>query len=291
MDQAQSLRHLAAIRRSRAPQVPPPAPLRTLAVTSGKGGVGKTNIVVNLAMALSRLGRKVLIIDADLGLANVDVVLGLNPAYTIRDVLSGEKRLLEVLLPGPGGIRILPAASGVSEMSNLSSDDKLLLLQELESLPNQLDTVIVDTSAGISDTVLYFNLAVQERLVIATGEPTSLTDAYALIKVLYTQHQERRFKIIVNNVANQNEAKKVYRKLAMAVDHFLGGISLDYLGFVPTDPHVSQAVMRQKPFLEAFPTAPSSLAVQNLAKAFMASPVEEVGGNIKFFWRRLVKMA
>lgn len=288
MDQAQSLRRLAAQRR--APKALP-LPLRTLTVTSGKGGVGKTSVVVNLGLACARLGRKVLIIDADLGLANVDVVLGLNPAHTIGDVLSGHKTIQEVLVEGPGGIQILPAASGVSELSNLTSDEKLLILQELDSFETLADLVIIDTAAGISDTVLYFNLAAQDRLVVATGEPTSLTDAYALIKVLYTQHQERRFKLVVNNVKSEAEAKSVYRKLSMAADHFLGGLSIDYLGFIPSDPAVSKAVIQQRALLEAYPSSPAARGIEQLAKAFLRTPVDQGDGNIKFFWRRLVEMS
>ena len=287
MDQAQSLRRLAAQRLGR------PAParqIRTLTVTSGKGGVGKTNVVVNLALELASLGCKVLLIDADLGLANIDVVLGLNPQFNIQDVLSGEKRLDEIILTGPRGIQILPAASGVSELSNLSQEEKQLLLQELDGFTTQAEVVLIDTAAGISDTVLYFNLAAQDRLVVATAEPTSLTDAYALIKVLFTKHQERRFKLLVNNVANAAEAKEVYKKLANAATHFLGDINLGYLGFIPSDPAVNQAVRRQKPLVEAFPSSPAAKGFRQLARTFLDSPVEASGGNIKFFWRRLVNL-
>jgi flagellar biosynthesis protein FlhG len=296
-DQAQALRRLAAQKRARSSDqgslVREARPVRTLCVTSGKGGVGKTNLVVNLALALTRLGRKVLIIDADLGLANVDVVLGLNPAYTIQDVLNGSKSIAEVMVRGPEGILILPAASGVTQLSNLSSNEKMALLQSLDGLPAEIDVdmVIVDTSAGISDTVLYFNMAAQERLVIATGEPTSLTDAYALMKVLFSQHQERKFYLVVNNVESPLVAKDVYRKLSTAVDHFLTGLSLDYLGYIPADPLVGKAVIRQKPFLEAFPSSEASKAVALLAKTLLARPVEDPSrGNIKFFWKRLVEM-
>jgi flagellar biosynthesis protein FlhG len=288
MDQAQSLRRLAAQAR---PRTTPSVPLRTMAVTSGKGGVGKTNLTVNLALACAAKGRKVLIIDADLGLANVDVVLGLNPAYNIRDVLAGRKSLSEVILKVPGGISILPAASGVSELSNLTQEEKLLLMQELDSYDTDADTIIVDTAAGISDTVLYFNLAVAERLVVASDEPTSLTDAYALMKVLFTQHQERSFKLLVNNVRGEAEAKAVYRKLSAVADHFLGGLSLEYLGYVPTDPLVSKSVIMQRPLLLAYPSSPAALAIHRLAKTLLSTPQQSDSGNIKFFWRRLMNMA
>jgi flagellar biosynthesis protein FlhG len=287
MDQAQPLRRMAA--QSRATTAT--TSLRTMAITSGKGGVGKTNVVVNLALELARLGRKVLLIDADLGLANVDVVLGLAPQYSIHDVIQGEKTLQEVVVEGPLGIKILPASSGVSELAQLSNDEKLMILQELDAYDTDADTVLIDTAAGISDMVLYFNTAAQERVVVATGEPTSLTDAYALIKVLFTKRQERRFKILVNNVPDARSAKEVYRKLAMAADHFLGGLSLDYLGFIPTDPAVNKSVMQQKALVEAFPSSPAAQAIKRLAIDMVNMPVEQTSGNIKFFWRRLVNMA
>ncbi len=289
MDQAQSLRRLAGSRRAAAGRAA--APLRTLAITSGKGGVGKTNVVVNLAIELSRLGHKVLVIDADLGLANVDVVLGLAPKYNLNDVIHGEKRIEEVVVEGPQGIRILPAASGVTEMTTLSSEEKMMMLQELDGFQTDADTVLIDTAAGISDTVLYFNLAAQDRLVIATEEPTSLTDAYALIKVLHTQHQERRFKLLVNNVADAAEAKKVYAKLSAAADHFLGGLAVEYMGFVPSDKAMNRAVMQQKPLVEAFPSSPAALAIKELARRVHRLPPADNDGNIKFFWRRLVNVS
>jgi flagellar biosynthesis protein FlhG len=287
MDQAQSLRRAAAGRRP----APAAGALRTIAVTSGKGGVGKTSVVVNLALELAKRGRKVLLIDADLGLANVDVMLGLAPQHSINDVIHGAKTLDEVIVEGPRGIKILPAASGVSELSHLSRDEKLMILQELDAYQTDADTVLIDTAAGISDMVLYFNTAAQERVVVATSEPTSLTDAYALIKVLHTQHQERRFRILVNNVAGSKEAKEVYRKLSMAADHFLGGLSLNYLGFIPADPSVNRAVMRQKALVEDQPGSPAARAMAELAQTILNLPAEEASGNIKFFWRRLVNMA
>ena len=287
-DQASPLRRLAGLNRFKRTPAPQ---LRTLAVTSGKGGVGKTNLVVNLSLELIRAKRRVLLIDADLGLANVDVILGLAPRYSISDVLSGNKSINDVLVRGPGGLQILPGASGVSELSALSTDEKLLLLQQLDSVESLADTVIVDTAAGISDMVLYFNIAVQERIVVATGEPTSLTDAYALIKVLYTRHQEKRFKLVVNNVRDAMEAKQVYRKMSTAAQHFLSGVSLEFMGFIPTDPAINRAVMMQKPVVLAFPNAPASRAIRALAKRVLFTPAQNSGGNIKFFWRRLVDMA
>ena len=288
MDQAQSLRRLAARKRS---QKAGRKPLRTMAITSGKGGVGKTNVVVNLALELARLGRRVLIIDADLGLANVDVVLGLNPSFTINDVINGDKSLEQVVVSGPRGVSILPAASGVAELVQLNQEEKMAILGELDNFDTDADVVLIDTAAGISDMVLYFNTAAQDRLVVVTDEPTSLTDAYALIKILHTRHQERRFRILVNNVPGPAQAKEVYRKLAVAADHFLGGLALDYLGFIPSDPHVNQAVIQQKALVELFPQSPAAQGFTRLAQNVLRLPEDESSGNIKFFWRRLVNMA
>ncbi len=288
MDQAQSLRRVAA--RRRAPAAGGRG-LRTIAITSGKGGVGKTNVVVNLALELAAQGRKVLLIDADLGLANVDVLLGLAPRYSINDVIHGDKSLEEVVVEGPRGIQILPAASGVSELTSMSRDEKLMILQELDAFQTDADTVLIDTAAGISDMVLYFNTAAQERVVVATSEPTSLTDAYALIKVLHTQHQERHFKLLVNNVTDARETKEVYRKLAVAADHFLGGLSLDYLGYIPADPLVNKAVMQQKALVEVYPASPAAKAFRELARTILQMPPADASGNIKFFWRRLVNIS
>lgn len=287
MDQAGSLRRMAAKPRTSQAAA---RPLRTLAVTSGKGGVGKTNTVVNLACALGQMGRKVLIIDADLGLANVDVLLGLTPQYNINDVIQGNKSMAEVVVEGPKGVTILPAASGISELSDLGQDEKMMILQELDAFDTDADVVLIDTAAGISDMVLYFNIAAGERLVVATGEPTSLTDSYALIKVLFTRHGQDRFKLLVNNVADAKEAKGVYAKLSAAADRFLGPVSIQYMGFIPRDSSINKAVMQQRPALEVFPNSAASKGFRELAKRLMEAPASSGDGNIKFFWRRLVNL-
>ncbi len=205
------------------------ATVRTFSVSSGKGGVGKSNVVVNLAVALDQLGRRVMILDADLGLANVDVLLGLTPALNISHVLNGSRRLEEVLVSGPGNIRIMPASSGVQQLTQLSQEQKILLVDLMDDLEANVDILLIDTGAGISDTVLYFNVAAQEKIVVVTPEPTSLTDAYAFIKVMFTRHGERSFRILANAVANEKEGHAVFRKLSRVADHFLDGISLDYL--------------------------------------------------------------
>lgn len=266
-------------------------PLRVIAVTSGKGGVGKSHIVVNLGLSLASQGHKVLLIDADLGLANLDILLGLTPEFTIDDVFSLRKNLPEVLIEGPGGVKILPASSGISQLAELDEHQKLFLLNELDHYGESLDVVLIDTGAGISRNVLFFNLAAQERIVVVNNEPTSLTDAYALIKVLVTQHGERRFKLLVNGLSRAKEAEKVYRTLMKVVERFLGGeITLEYLGFIPYDEAISKAVKRQQPVLTLYPQAPASKAFAELAQRLWESPWPGgPDGNIKFFWRRLLQ--
>ena len=167
-------------------------PIRVISVTSGKGGVGKTNVVTNLAMALASAGQKVLVWDADLGLANIDVLLGLKPEFNIQHLLNGEKSLREILVEGPGGFKIMPASSGIQELSHLGEGQKVRLLSELDEYDDDLDYLLIDTGAGISSNVMYFNMAAQERIVVVTPEPTSITDAYALIKVMSTPVQSEK---------------------------------------------------------------------------------------------------
>ena len=173
------------------------SPIRVISVTSGKGGVGKTSISANLAVAFQKLNKKVLILDADLGLANMDIMLGINPRYTISDVLSGEKSLEDVIVETPAGFKLLPGASGMQELTELDENQKRFLLSELDAIHEDFDIILIDTSAGISSNVMYFNFAAMERLVVLTNEPTSLTDAYALIKVLTNTYNQKRFKVLI----------------------------------------------------------------------------------------------
>jgi flagellar biosynthesis protein FlhG len=261
---------------------------RVISVTSGKGGVGKTNVVANLAFAFTQLGGKVLVLDADLGLANIDVLLGLAPHYTIEHLFNQKKSFSEILIKGPGGMWILPASSGVLDLVDLDESQKIFLLNELDHMAETIDILLIDTGAGISSNVLYFNMAAQESIVIATSEPTSLTDAYALIKVLSTQFSKKDFMILVNLVPNVHEAKGVFKKISAVADTFLGSLSIDYLGFIPFDEKLGLAVKQQRPVLEIYPKAPSSRSFTDLAKAILDRPLRNKGnGNIQFFWKQL----
>lgn len=297
MDQAEGLRTLMDTQTERIePLSKPPkrkelSPARwprVISVGSGKGGVGKTNVVANLAFAFTLLGRKVLVFDADLGLANIDILLGLTPQYNIQHLLNREKEVFEILTQGPGGMAVLPASSGVLELVDLNESQKLFLLNELDLLAETVDILLIDTGAGISSNVLYFNLAAEESIVVVTPEPTSITDAYALIKVLATKYKKDRFTLLINSVQNGHEAKETFGKISRAVDRFLGGISVDYLGFVPFDDKIPQAVKNQRPVLEVFPQALSSRSFMEMARELVERPPNpRTQGQVQFFWQHL----
>jgi len=258
--------------------------VRVIAVTSGKGGVGKTHISVNLACCLSKLKRKVLMLDADVGLANIDVILGLAPQYNLYHVLRGEKTIREIMVEGPGGVLILPAASGIQEMTNLSQGNRLTLIDEIKTLQDRVDFMLIDTGAGIASHVMYFNMAAQEIIVVTTPEPTAITDAYALIKVLHQQHAKEHFRLLINMVKSEQEAKEVFTRLNQATNHFLN-ISVEYLGYVLHDERISEAIRKQQPFVSLFPTAPATKCLQNLAaKIVKEKRLVEVTGTPGFFW-------
>jgi flagellar biosynthesis protein FlhG len=250
--------------------------------------VGKSNLTLGLSLALASMGQKVLIWDADLGLANIDVLLGLRTTATIYDLLNGTKTLTEVLAEGPGGIKIMPAASGILEMGELSEGQQQRLLSEFDDWNEELDYLIIDTAAGIGSNVIYFNLAAQERIVVLTNEPTSMTDAYALIKVLYTRYQQRNFHILPNQVSGPKEARNVFRLLSSVADKHLSEVSLHLIGFVPRDEAVVAAVRAQKPFFLSAPASEASRQIMDIAKRIAANPPDDfASGGLAFFLNRL----
>lgn len=262
---------------------------RVMCFSSGKGGVGKTSMVTNIAIAMAGMGYRVMILDADLGLANVDVILGLTPRHNIKDLFSGEKTLEEVMVQGPGGIRILPSGSGVPELAHLNEGEKLMLLNEMEGMNSPPDVMLIDTAAGIADNVLYFNIAARQRVVVVTPEPTSITDAYALIKVLSGRHKIKDFMILVNWVKNEQEARKVFRQLSAVADRFLGMLRLLYIGFIPRDASISKAVRQQKPAMELYPDSRACREFVNVAENILKTEnKKQDNGNIKFFWKQLL---
>jgi len=263
---------------------------KVISISSGKGGVGKTNVTANLGLAFTKLGKQVMILDADLGLANIDVLLGITSYYSIEHLFSGKKKFSEILIQGPGGMAILPASSGVLDLVNLNESQKIFLLNELDHLAAGIDVLLIDTGSGISSNVLYFNMAAPESIIIATPEPTSITDAYTLIKVLSTKFQKKDFMILVNFASGPQEAKEVFKKLNASVDRFLGTLSLDYLGFIPPDENIPKAVKLQKAILEVFPRSLFSRRIMEVAKTISERPIQRTGsGNVQFFWKQLLQ--
>ena len=262
---------------------------RVIAITSGKGGVGKTNIVGNLGFALSQLGKKVLVLDADLGLGNIDVLLGLAPKYNLSHVISGEKSISEIIIKGPGNMNILPASSGIQELTKLTKEQRIQILTELDLFIDHMDILLIDTAAGISSNVMYFNVSAQEIMVVVTPEPTSITDAYALMKVLSLKYSEKYFKLLVNLAPSEQDAQEVFRQLNLVADRFLD-ISIEYSGCVLFDKNVTKCVRRQKIISELYPDTRASRCYAFLAKKVCNSqPHHFPKGDTNFFWKDLLQ--
>ena len=261
---------------------------RVIAITSGKGGVGKTNITGNLAIALTRLGKRVVVIDADVGLANIDIIFNIRPKYNIKHVLNGEKKLTEVMVTTEHGVMIIPGGTGFADFTQLTDSEKLNFLAEFEVLDDKADIVLIDTAAGISSNVLYFNSGADESIVIATKEPTSLTDSYALMKVLSQNYGIKYFKLIVNMVSFEKDAKVVYKSLSEAMERFLGNVVLEYFGYIPNDPLLQKAILKRTTVLDYNSNAPSGININMLAQKIANSTRTSTGdGNIKFFMKRI----
>ena len=276
-DQASSLRRMNQSRL-----------IKVIAVTGGKGGVGKTNVTLNTAISLAQQGKRVMVLDADLGLANVDVLLGLRVEKNLSHVLSGECTLDEVLVEGPYGIKIAPATSGSQSMTELTPIEHAGLIRAFSELQSQIDVLIVDTAAGISDMVLSFSKASQDIMMVVCDEPTSLTDAYALIKILNKEHGVFRFKIVANMVRSMREGDELFSKLTKVTNRFLD-VALELVAVIPFDENVRKSVRKQKAIVEAFPTSPAAMAIRKLAKKAVEWPIpNQPGGHLEFFLEQLV---
>lgn len=276
MDQASKLRELIKSQNSSK------ALARVITVTSGKGGVGKSSVSVNLALWLRRLGKRVVILDADFGLANIEVMLGIRPQYNLADLMFKGKSLNDIITQGPEGIGFISGGSGIAELTNLTANQVVYLVQKLCELDQIADIIIIDTGAGISDNVLEFVAASQEVLLVATPEPTSITDAYALLKTLNKKHvdsDKMTVKMIANKVANEEEGEELCNKLNIVVKRFLD-INLEFLGSVTMDMAVTKAVMQQKPFSMIYPNSAASKSIHAIAGKLCGQEVNvNVGGN------------
>ena len=267
MDQATRLRNLVKDQEEQK------SIATVISVTSGKGGVGKSNMSVNLAIQLQRLGKKVVIVDADFGLANVEVMFGIRPQYSLADLMFKNKQLKEIICPGPRGIGIISGGSGIQEMANLTKYQISNLTSKLYELDELADVIIIDTGAGISDAVLEFVTHSTEVILVATPEPTSITDAYALLKSVNKREdfdKRKKIQMITNRVETIKEGKELFEKLNVVVQRFLD-VDIEFLGAVPQDANVSKAVMRQVPFSIAYPNSHATRAVQNVANKLIGN--------------------
>jgi flagellar biosynthesis protein FlhG len=263
-------------------------PVRVIAVTSGKGGVGKTNVSVNLGISLASMGKDVMLLDADLGLANVDVMLGLHPNYDLSHVLNGERTLEEVICPGPQGLRVVPASSGIQAMAELSTTEHAGVIRAFSDISFTPDVLLIDTAAGISDNVVTFSRAAQEVLVVVCDEPASITDAYALIKLLNREYGIYRFRVLANKVHSVQEGRMLYNKILRVTDRYLD-TALDFIGVVPQDEFLRKAVQKQRAVVEAYPRSKSAMAFKKLAAKADSWPVPaSAGGQLEFFVERLI---
>tara|TARA_R110001592_G_scaffold50620_10_gene156500 strand:+ start:5794 stop:6633 length:840 start_codon:yes stop_codon:yes gene_type:complete len=264
--------------------------IQVIAVSGGKGGVGKSNVAINLSVALAENGSRVVLLDADFGLANVDVLLGLKASNTIEHVLDGQCSLQDILLTGPAGIKIIPASSGTRRLSMLSSLEHAGLIRAFSDIAGQLDVLVIDTAAGISDSVVNFLSAAHEVLMVVCNEPSSITDAYALIKLLNRDFGRSRFRIVANMVADEQEGRQLFESLNQVCGQFLD-VGLIYAGTVPFDLKLREAVRQQEPVILAAPSSPSARALRELAKQVQTWPLPaKAQGHLVFFVERLLAL-
>ena len=277
MDQAQGIRQMKSQH-----------PVRVIAVTSGKGGVGKSNVTVNLAVTLAKSGERVMVMDADMGLANIDVLLGLSPGLNLSHVINGECSLEETLIDGPAGIKIVPASSGVAAMSDLTPAQNAGVIRSFSELTEPVDTLLIDTAAGLSDSVVSYTRAAREVIVVVCDEPASITDAYAMIKVMNRDYGVERFHVLANQAHGASQGRELYNKLARVSERFLD-VTLDYLGCIPYDENLKKAVQKQKAVVDAFPRSKSATAFKQIAKKTQQWPTpDSMEGHLEFFIERLV---
>jgi flagellar biosynthesis protein FlhG len=277
IDQASGLRKMQDLQQ-----------VKVIAVSGGKGGVGKTNTSLNTAIALGQQGKRVLVLDADLGLANVDVMLGLRVKQNLSHVLSGECELDDIIVDGPAGIKIIPATSGSQSMVDLTPSEHAGLIRAFSEMQTQFDVLIVDTAAGISDMVLSFTRAAQDIMLVVCDEPTSITDCYALMKLLSRDHGVFKFKVVANMVRSAKEGQQLFTKLIKVTDRFLD-VAIELVAIIPFDENMRKSVRKQKVIVEAYPQSPAAIAYVDLAKKISAWPIpKQASGHLEFFIEQLL---
>jgi flagellar biosynthesis protein FlhG len=282
-DQAEQLRELMKNRTETKGE----KKTRIIAISSGKGGVGKTNVSINLALAYAQLGKKVIVLDADLGLANVNVILGIIPKYNLYHLIRKQKSLKDIILDTQYGIQIVAGASGFSKIANLSDEERDTFIEELSDL-SSADIIIIDTSAGVSNNVLDFIAAADDAIIITTPEPTAITDAYGIIKIIATEIENMNLglKLIVNRVKSVTEGKKVAERVISIAGQFLN-LKVDYLGYIYDDPAVSASVLKQRPFMVTDPGAKASMCIKHIVGRLEKVEFKE-GGGVSRFLKKLM---
>lgn len=267
MDQAENLRNI--IKKQNQKDL---SNARVIAVTSGKGGVGKSSVSINLAVQFTKMGKKVIILDADFGLANIEVMFGVIPKYNLSDLMASGREISEIITEGPEGIKFISGGSGIAKLVNPDKEQVKRLVNKMSELENMADVIIIDTGAGISSTVMEFLVASPETIIVTTPEPTSITDSYALLKALSMNDNFRRedvsIKMIANRVSTESEGRNLYEKLNMVVSKFLD-IDMTYLGIIPMDNNIVKAVMKQKPVSIIYPASASSKHFEEIAEKIM----------------------
>lgn len=297
MDQAEKLRRMmstvrAASSASEEGSEAGEKSARVFTVTSGKGGVGKTNVTINLAVALSELGLKVVVLDADFGLANIDILFGIMPKYTLADVIQGDKNILDVLSDGPNGIKFISGGSGVEELVKMDSAQIEKFIGNIALLDKFYDIILIDTGAGLSDSVMSFVLAADEVILITTPEPTSITDAYALVKMVSNKDANKDIKVVVNRAENEDEAMNILNKLSMVVSRFLP-IKIHPLGFILQDENVIRAVKQQQPFTLLYPKCQAARYIRDISQKLIPVDTSESTSNtvgIRGFINKFVRL-
>lgn len=265
--------------------------VRTISISSGKGGVGKTTIAVNLAYNLAKLDKRVLILDGDMSLANVDLFLKKVPEYTLKDFFEGSVDLKDILVKYSKNIHILPGASGAMELSHLNVYQKKMLVDAMSEFENQFDYLLIDTASGVSDEVLYLSSAAQEILVVVLPDPASITDAYALIKLIHQKYKTKSFSVVTNQVLNEKEGQALFQRLNTVAAKFLN-VNLNHVGFIPFDPILRQANHRQEMIGDFSPHSQSHQAFKRITQKIEGLPTSHgVQGGMQFFWNQILDIA